>query len=134
VRKRSDFRRIQETGQRVISSGFIFLIRASERADGPRIGITASRRVGNAVERNRAKRLVREAFRATREFWPEAAEVVVIVRHGVGSRTLADVVVEWQAAQGRIMRRWSQLVRQSEPAPPATDPLLLEIHGSASIR
>jgi len=131
VRKSSDFRRIQETGQRVISAGFIFLICARDQADGPRIGITASRRVGNAVERNRAKRLVREAFRATRAFWPEAAEVVVIVRHGVGTRKLADVVVEWQAAQTRILRRWSQLVRKPEPAPPATDPLLLEIHASA---
>jgi ribonuclease P protein component len=72
------------------------------------LGITASRRVGNAVQRNRAKRLVREAFRAVRSTWPQV-DVVVIVRQGLGHRTLGDVVGEWQAAHGRILRRCAEL-------------------------
>jgi ribonuclease P protein component len=122
VRKRSDFRRIQETGRRIVSPGFIFLVQRSVTANGPRIGITASRRVGNAVQRNRAKRLVREAFRVTRAFWPEAAEVVIIVRRAVGKQKLDDIVSEWQAAQGRITRRWAELSAEpdahSEPTSP----------------
>jgi ribonuclease P protein component len=123
VKKRSDFRRIQESGRRVVSASFIFLLLRSEEANGPRIGITASRRVGNAPERNRAKRLVREAFRATRAFWPDAADVVVIVRHGLGTRKLAEVVSEWQAAQGRIARRWAELVAEARPQSEPTDSL-----------
>lgn len=123
VTKRSEFRRIQEAGRRVVSTSFIFLLLRSEEANGPRIGITASRRVGNAPERNRAKRLVREAFRATRAFWPEAADVVVIVRHGLGARKLAEVVSEWQAAQGRIARRWAELMAEARPQSEATDSL-----------
>jgi ribonuclease P protein component len=93
---------------------------SSER--GPRLGITASRRVGNAVERNRAKRLVREAFRTVRGSWPERADVVVIVRQALGNRKLADVVAEWQAAQSRILRRFSQLAQQNAEHPLTSGP------------
>jgi ribonuclease P protein component len=126
VRKRADFRRIQETGRRVVSPGFIFLLQRSAADGTPRLGITASRRVGNSAERNRAKRLVREAFRATRAFWPAGAEILVIVRQAVAGRKLADVLVEWQAAQERIARRWTQLTAElgtpMAPGSPANPP------------
>jgi ribonuclease P protein component len=126
VRKRADFRRIQETGRRVVSPGFIFLLQRSAAEGPPRLGITASRRVGNSAERNRAKRLVREAFRATRAFWPVGAEILVIVRQAMAGRKLADVLVEWQAARERILRRWAQLTAElaacAEPGMPANAP------------
>jgi hypothetical protein len=71
--------------------------------------------------------LVREAFRATRAFWPAAAEVVVIVRHGLGARGLDDVVTEWRRAEGRILRLWARLVQKSEQAAATvTQPLLVK--------
>jgi ribonuclease P protein component len=94
------------------------MLERSAVGQGPRLGITASRRVGNAVERNRAKRLVREAFRAVRSSWPAAIDVVVIVRQGLDSRTLGDVVAEWQAARGRILRRFAELAEPTEPSLP----------------
>jgi ribonuclease P protein component len=115
VRKRADFVRIQGTGSRVVSPGFVFMLERSSIEGRPRLGITASRRVGNAAERNRAKRLVREAFRAVRGAWPERADVVVIVRQALGNRKLADVVAEWQAAQSRILRRFAELARVESP-------------------
>ena len=47
-----------------------------------RLGITASRKVGGAVERNRAKRLVREFFRLHRAKLQPGSDIVVIVRAG----------------------------------------------------
>ena len=47
-----------------------------------RLGITASRKVGGAVERNRAKRLVREVFRLHRAKLQPGSDIVVIVRAG----------------------------------------------------
>lgn len=47
-----------------------------------RLGITASRKVGGAVERNRAKRLVREFFRLHRAKLQPGSDIVVIVRTG----------------------------------------------------
>ena len=57
-----------------------------------RIGISASRRVGNAVVRNRIKRGVREWFRASREILPEDVDIVVIARRpasGLGGPEIA---------------------------------------------
>jgi len=118
VRKRAEYLRIQGTGSRVVSPGFVFMLERSASERGPRLGITASRRVGNAAERNRAKRLVREAFRTVRGTWPARADVVVIVRQGLGDRKMADVVAEWEAAQNRILRRFAQLAQESGPGDP----------------
>jgi ribonuclease P protein component len=114
VRKRTDYLRIQQAGHRVVSPGFVFMLRRSSPGRSPRLGITASRRVGNAVERNRAKRLVREAFRTVRTTWPAGMDVVVIVRQALGNTNLGAVVAEWQAARGRIVRRFEQLP-EAEP-------------------
>ncbi len=46
----------------------------------PRLGISASRKLGGAVVRNRWKRLLREAFRQTREQLPPGLDLIVIPR------------------------------------------------------
>lgn len=125
IRKRSEFRTIQDAGHRVVSPAFVFLLGrspASEQggasnAPRQRLGITASRRVGNAPQRNRAKRLLREAFRCVRAGLPGGLDLVVIVRHGLGARTLDDVVAEWQSCQPRIERRFAALPAAPLPAP-----------------
>jgi ribonuclease P protein component len=61
---------------------------ADERASGPRLGLSVSRKVGGAVERNRVKRLLREAFAAERERLPEDLDLVVVARPE--ARELAD--------------------------------------------
>lgn len=105
VRKRPEFLSIQERGQRVSTPSFVLILSATTGSDSPRLGITASRRVGNAVVRSRAKRLIREAFRATRELWPKGVDLVVIVKRAPGESKLANVVAEWQAARPQIERR-----------------------------
>ena len=49
----------------------------------PRLGLAVGRRHGNAVRRNRIKRLIREAFRLNRESLPESADMVIVVRESV---------------------------------------------------
>ena len=60
----------------------------SSSEGGPRLGLSVSRRIGGAVDRNRVKRVLREAFWAEAERLPEGADYVVVARPD--SRDLAE--------------------------------------------
>jgi ribonuclease P protein component len=52
---------------------------------GAALGVTVSKKVGTAVERNRVKRRIREWFRHHRTSLPESADLVVIARRGAAA-------------------------------------------------
>ena len=80
VRKRSDFELIYKSGFK--RSGRLMTMFTMEREAGPaRLGIAATRKMGAAVERNRAKRLVRELFRHNKP--ASAVDVVVVPRREI---------------------------------------------------
>lgn len=62
IRRRRDFEAVYESGAKV--SGRLMTVFALRRTSGPcRLGVAATRKIGGAVVRNRAKRLARELFR-----------------------------------------------------------------------
>ena len=110
VRKRSEFDRIQKGGRRVNTNHFVLVLAPGPARDGPaRLGITASRRIGGAVQRNRAKRLIRAAFGVTRELWLPGVDLVVIVKKPLGELKLGEVVREWESALPIIKKRMKEV-------------------------
>lgn len=83
VRKRREFLQIQNAGRRVATRHFLVVYACS--GDGPpRLGITVTKKIGNAVVRNRIKRAVRETFRGHAATLLRGASMVVIARDGSG--------------------------------------------------
>jgi ribonuclease P protein component len=116
VRKRAEFERIQRGGERVNTRRFVLILARQPGDAACRLGVTASRKIGVAVVRNRAKRLVREAFRATAELWPPGIDLVVIVKKPLGETRLAEVVEEWRSAAGQLRRRMQGLLAEARTA------------------
>ena len=64
IRKSREFRVVQKYGQKWKSTDFLFIFLGSKRQQSqPRVGLIASKKVGNAVVRNMVKRRLREACR-----------------------------------------------------------------------
>jgi len=79
IRKGADYRALTRTARRFHTRSFVFLYRRGE-TETSRVGITVSRRVGNAVVRNRIKRWVREFARRQMGSLAGTWDIVVIAR------------------------------------------------------
>jgi ribonuclease P protein component len=69
---------------------YAFPREADSAGEGPRLGLSVARRVGGAVERNRVKRLLREAFWAEAPRLPAGSDYVVVARPDVGAVAQRD--------------------------------------------
>ena len=77
--KRAQFLHTQRRGRRYHGDAMVVYVYPNELAYS-RLGITTSRKVGNAVRRNRWRRLLREAFRCHKATLPVGFDVVVIIK------------------------------------------------------
>lgn len=97
LRRRAEFLILQREARRRHTAHLVVLHRP---ADGPvsRLGVTASKRIGNAVTRNRVKRLLREVFRHERARLAPPVDIVVIAKPGADTLTYAQAATEFAHA------------------------------------
>ena len=100
LRKRSEFQRVYERGEKIFSRNFTLFLLAGE-AGRPRLGVTVTRRVSGAVGRNRIKRRLREWFRRRKRDLP-VADLVINARPGAATVGFVDLCRE---LDGRLRRR-----------------------------
>ncbi len=79
VTARKEYQAIYQTGSKVVHRCLVLYFKPNQ-LDRVRLGISVSKRIGNAVVRNRIKRLFREAFRLNRHRYRPGYDLVCIAR------------------------------------------------------
>ena len=79
----ADFERAYRRGRSAANRYLVLYVFPRAGEDEPRLGVSVSRRLGGAVVRNRVKRLLREAFRASPELAP-GRDYVAVARPDAG--------------------------------------------------
>jgi len=102
--KRSDFLRLQQTGTRLQNDHFIASYSLG-RCDRSRLGITVTRKVGNAVTRNRIKRMSREFFRLNRHKMTDRVDLVIIAKKEAAGLTFDRAAASLQDIFDRIPKK-----------------------------
>jgi ribonuclease P protein component len=119
LKQRRDFLRVQQSGQKHHVRNFLVFVAPREPVkdapasppDAPdaelptRLGITITRKIGNAVTRNRIKRLVREVFRRNRSRLPSGLDLVWVAKRQAAEVEYDEVVADFEALISRPLRR-----------------------------
>ena len=94
IRQKQEFRRVYEQGKKIVSSSFVLYLLQDYQQHVRRLGITAGKKLGNAVTRNRCKRLVRELFRRNKEKFPPGSDLIVLVTRNMVGKCYTELEEE----------------------------------------
>lgn len=109
-----EFRRVFRSGQRL--EGPLFQLVAAENGGSlHRLGLTVGRKVGAAIARNRAKRLLRESFRRHLFECDVSFDIVMVPKRELAERSQAEVDREYEDRLRRLAQRRRAPNRRARP-------------------
>ena len=101
LRRKEDFDRIYKKG-RSVGDRYVVIFSLENHLGYNRIAYLASKKVGNSVRRNRARRLMRESMRATDTQIRQGFDLIIIARNTINGKKCADVKKSMEAALRRL--------------------------------
>jgi ribonuclease P protein component len=96
-----DFARVRQNGQRLVLGCLIANWCRLPEGARPKLGVVTSKKIGGAVERSRARRLLRESFRLHQHEFAQPVELVLVARNSIAGKTFAGVEKDFLAALRR---------------------------------
>jgi ribonuclease P protein component len=99
----ADFDRVMRSGRSRAGRDLVVYLFPRGDQEPPRLGLSVSRKVGGAVQRNSVKRLLREAFTQEVDRLPVGSDVVVIARPGAGVLAERDGLAGIHAALSALL-------------------------------
>jgi ribonuclease P protein component len=104
VRRRGEFQKVFERGLR-LQGRFMTVLTAAAPGTVCRLGIVASKKLGGAVVRNKAKRLIREVFRNNPPPIQPAADILVIPRRELLTARYSEIEDDFKIICRRMASR-----------------------------
>jgi ribonuclease P protein component len=111
----AEFERVYRQGRSTANRHLVVYAFPNAATDQPRLGLSVSRKVGGAVERNRVKRVLREAFARAEATLRPGQDVVVVARPSAAELVERDGLAGVERALDELLEKGR--LRASDPEP-----------------
>jgi ribonuclease P protein component len=91
VTQNRDFIRIRQQGERLAQGCLVANWNLLPEGARPKLGVVTSRKIGGAVQRTRARRLLRESFRLHQHEFARPIEIILVARNSIAGKKFAEV-------------------------------------------
>jgi ribonuclease P protein component len=109
IKQGRDFTRVRQSGERLVLGCLVANWQRLPAGSASRLGVITAGRIGGAVVRSRARRLLREAFRLHQRDLSAAVDLVLVARPSIVGKAFAEVERDFLAAvrRGRLLHQAS---------------------------